>query len=74
MAMGFYLHHSGLWCIHQFWISYLSSSDLKNFLAIKDINKSLLDAKFQTNCLETVKNRSDSKSISDSGVVWCNER
>ena len=29
MAMGFYLHHSGLWCIHQFRISYFSSSNLK---------------------------------------------
>ena len=45
----------------------------KNFLAIKDINKPLLYAKFQTDWFETVENRSDSKSISDSGV-WCNER
>ena len=44
----------------------------KNFLAIKDINKPLLHAKFQTYCYETVENRSNSKLVSDSGV-WCNE-
>ena len=45
----------------------------KNFLPIKDINKPLLHAKFQTYWFETVENRSDSKLISDSSV-WCNER
>ena len=44
LAKGFYLHHSGLWCIHQFRISYFSSADLKKLLAIKDIKKPLLHA------------------------------
>ena len=35
----------------------------KSFLTIKDINKSLLNAKFQTDWFETEENRSDSKSI-----------
>ena len=43
----------------------------KSFLTIKYINKHLPYAKFQTDWLETVENRSNSKSISDSGV-WCN--
>ena len=30
LAKGFYLHHSSLWCIHQFRISYFSSANLKN--------------------------------------------
>ena len=29
MVKGFYLHHSGLWCIHQFRIPYFSSANLK---------------------------------------------
>ena len=41
----------------------------KTFQIIKDIDKPLLRAKFQTDWLE---NMSDSKSISDSGV-WCNK-
>ena len=40
---------------------------------MKDINKALLHAKFQTDWFETVENTSDSESISDSGI-WCNER
>ena len=57
MAMGFYLH--------QFGISYFSSANLKKpVLSLKDINKPLLHAKFQTDWFETVENRSDLKSIS----------
>ena len=41
---------------------------LKNFLTIKGINKPNLYAKFWTDWLEIVENRSDSKSISDSGI------
>ena len=40
------------------------------FLAIKNINKPLQHAKFQTNWFETVENRIYSKLISDS-AVWC---
>ena len=45
----------------------------KSFLAIKDIIKTVLHANFQADWFEIVEKRSDSKSISDSGV-WCNER
>ena len=37
MAMGFYLHHSLLWCIHQFRISYFSAANLKK---LSDYQKS----------------------------------
>ena len=77
MAKGFYLHHSGLWCTvystRFLDIILFFTLFQKNFLAIKDINKPPLHAKFQTDWSETMENRSDSKSISDSGV-WCNER
>ena len=29
IANGFYLNHSGLWSIEQYWISYFSSANLK---------------------------------------------
>ena len=45
----------------------------KTFLAIKDITKPLLHAKFHTYWFETVENRSNLKSIYDSGL-WCIER
>ena len=64
--MGFYLHHTGLWCIYQ-------CQSQKFFISLKDINKPLLYAKFQKDWFETVENRGNSKSISDSGI-WCNER
>ena len=57
IGQGFY---SGLWRMHQFWISYFVRLISKNVLAIKDINKSLLHAKFQTNWFTIVNNRSDS--------------
>ena len=43
----------------------------KKIWAIKDINKLLLhvNANFQADWFGTVENRSDSKSISDSGVM-----
>ena len=70
MAKGFYLHHNGLWCTVYTDFGYHTSLQpiSKNFLAIKDINKPLLHAKFQADWFETVENRSDLKSISYSGV------
>ena len=74
MAVGFYLHNSGLWCIHQFWMSYFSLANLKKFSGYQRYKQtSLTHAKFLIDCFKTVENMSDSKSISNSGV-WCNER
>ena len=80
LAMGFYLQHSGLCMVYTLGLVYTSfgyhtclQPISKKFLAIKDINKLLLHAKFQIDWLGTVENTSDSKSISDSGV-WCNEQ
>ena len=45
----------------------------ENFLTIKDTNKPLLHAKFQTDWFGNMENMSDSKSIFNNGV-WCHER
>ena len=69
MAKGFYLHHSivdyGVYTsIHTY---FSSANHNKSFWLLKiRINKPVLHAKFQTDWFETVENRSDSKSISDS--------
>ena len=64
MAKGFYLHHSGLWCIH---CSITPVYDTALFSKISAI----IHAKFQTNWFETVENKSNLKLISDCGL-WCN--
>ena len=68
MAKGFYLHQIGKWCIHQFWIPYFPSANLKKIQTIKDINKPFLFAKFYTDQVDTLENRIDTKLISDYGV------
>ena len=70
---SFYLHHCIV--IYGVYTSFVYHTFLqpisKNFLAIKDIKKPFLHAKFQTDWFDTLENKSDSKLISVSGV-WCN--
>ena len=59
-----------VYCTPALDILLLFSQSQKNSLAIKEISKPLLHAKFQADWFETMDYRSDSKSISDSDV-WC---
>ena len=53
--------------------TFLQQSQKTSRLSKIDVNKPLLHVKFQRDWFETVENRNDPKSISDSGVL-CNER
>ena len=60
-------------CIHQFGISYVSLGNLKKLSGYQRYQQTSPTCSFQIDWFETMENRSDSKSISDSGVC-CNER